>query len=116
MTPTFIQDIKYLGKPYWVEIEGYKEMVYEVSGNFAFVASLIMGWDCRTVGETWEKQEEVNFAPRVRYWEEMPSDEDRKEAPWSDESRAWSISRIPSNEKERKAAWEEYLKTGRTQF
>lgn len=117
MKPIFLTDIDYLGKPYWVEIEGYDTMVRELSGRFAFVASKIMGWNCQTIGESWEKQKEVNFAPRIRYWEEKPNKKERETAPWSDESRAWAPSVIPYTTKEdRDAMYEKYKKTGQTQF
>ena len=117
MKPIFLQDIQYLGKPYWVEFEGYGVLVHETSGSFAFVASKIMGWNCKTIGETWGKQKEVNFAPRVRYWEDKPNKEDRENGEWSDESRAWAPAMpyyITKNERD--AMYEKYLKTGQTQF
>lgn len=117
MKPIFLQDIEYLGKPYWVEIEGYDTIIREVSGSFAFVASKIMGWNCQTVGDTWKKQKEVNFAPRIRYWEDKPTKKDRQSALWSNDSRAWSISTIPHVTKEElDAMYEEYRRTGQTQF
>lgn len=117
MKPVFLQDIQYLGKPYWVELEGYNMLVRETSGNFAFVASKIMGWNCKTIGETWDRQREVNCAPRARYWEYKPNKEDRKNGAWSNESRAWAPTMpyyIAKNE--RAAMYEEYMKTGQTQF
>lgn len=119
MKPIFLEDINYLGKPYWIEIEGYDNMVCEVSGNFAFAPSKIMGWDCKTIGDIWKKQKEVNFAPRIRYWEDKPTKEERKAGEWSNADRAWPPSTIFSafrTQKEMDAMYEKYLKTGQTQF
>jgi len=117
MKPIFMQDIAYLGKPFWVEIEGYNTMVRATSGSFAFVASEIIGWNCETIGDIWKKEQEVNFAPRIRYWDEKPTEEERRTAAWSDESRAWMMKfSAHTGKKALEDMYEEYKKTGRTQF
>jgi len=86
-----IFDIPYLGVMYWVEVEGCQRMARKMSGNFAFLEKEILGWKVDTLGDIFQKQKEVVFAPRVRYWEgeEPPTEEERKAGVWKDEKRLW---------------------------
>lgn len=114
--PVFAQDIAFLGKWYWCEIEGFEEVARRQSGNMIFLENEIMGWECLTLGEIWKKREEVNFAPRIRYWEsenekDKPTAEERAASGWDDASRLWLPDIHDMIIESREA---EYLQNGRT--
>lgn len=114
--PVFLNDITHLGVWYWVEIEGFDKLARKQSGNFAFVACEIMGWDCQTVGDLWKKQAEVNFAPRMRLWEgpSRPTAAERAAGEWRNNQRAW----MPAWDDvyKHKERYEEWRATGRTKW
>lgn len=116
--PVFNDDIDRLGEKFWIEAEGYDTMVQGTSGNFAGIDSKILGWNCKTLGEIWQKEKEVNYAPRVRYWrgDEKPTDEERKAGRWDDYSRLWTPDMDFGNKAVIEARFEEWAKTGRTQW
>ena len=117
--PVFLSDIKQLGQWYWIEIEGCEKMLLRQSGNFAAAENEILGWGCKTLGEVFEKQKEVNYAPRVRYWEgfaEAPTKAEREDGSWRGDSRCWAPNILRMDEDARDARWAEYLETGRTQW
>lgn len=114
--PIFIRDIKFLGKWYWCEIEGFEKVARRQSGNILFLEKEIMGWNAETLGDIWRKQKEVNFAPRIRYWEskgknDAPTAEERAQGGWDDSNRLWLPDIRDMIIKSRKA---EYLQNGRT--
>lgn len=112
----FMQDIASLGKWYWCEIEGFEKVARRQSGNMIFLENEIMGWECLTIGEICKKREEVNFAPRIRYWEsenenDEPTAEERAASGWDDACRLW----LPDiNDMIIESREAEYLQTGRT--
>ena len=114
--PIFAEDITNLGVWYWIEVEGFEKMSRKQSGNFAFASSEIMGWGCQTIYEIWEKQREVNYAPRIRMWEgkDEPTAKERASGKWLDECRAW----FPNWQAIRKnlLRYNEWCETGRTQW
>lgn len=114
--PVFVQDIVFLGKWYWCEVEGFEKVARRQSGNMIFLENEIMGWECLTLGEIWKKQKEVNFAPRIRYWEsenenDEPTAEERAASGWDDVNRLWLPCIRDMMTENRKA---EYLQNGRT--
>lgn len=114
--PVFAQDIVFLGKWYWCEVEGFEKVARRQSGNMIFLENEIMGWECLTLGEIWKKQKEVNFAPRIRYWEsenenDEPTAEERAASGWDDVNRLWLPCIRDMMTENRKA---EYLQNGRT--
>lgn len=114
--PVFAQNIAFLGKWYWCEIEGFEKVARRQSGNMIFLENEIMGWECLTLGEIWKKQKEVNFAPHIRYWEsenenDEPTAEERAASGWDDVSRLWCPYIRDMMVESRKS---EYLQTGRT--
>ena len=114
--PVFARDIAFLGKWYWCEIEGFEKVARRQSGNMIFLENEIMGWECLTLGEIWKKQKEVNFAPRIRYWEsenenDEPTAEERAASGWDDVNRLWLPCIRDMMTENRKA---EYLQNGRT--
>lgn len=114
--PVFTRDIAFLGKWYWCEIEGFEKVARRQSGNMIFLENEIMGWECLTLGEIWKKQKEVNFAPRIRYWEsenenDEPTAEERAASGWDNVSRLWVTYIRDMMTESRKA---EYLQNGRT--
>lgn len=114
--PVFVNDITHLGVWYWIEIEGCEEMIRKQSGNFAFAAAHIMGWEVEKLGEVWKKQEEVNYAPRWRLWEgeEPPTAAERAASDeWRDDERAWQPAWEDMRQTDR---YKEWCETGRTKW
>lgn len=115
--PTNLDGIKYLGQWFWVEIEGYEDIVRLQSGNFAFIEKKIMGWECETLGDIFERQQKEK-APRVRFWacEEKPSAEERAKGEWWNECRVWMplINEIydPVNRCYHEDRWEQFCNDG----
>ena len=114
--PIFMDDITHLGVWYWVEIEGYEKMARMQSGALAFMECEIMGWECKTLSDIWQRQREVNYAPRWRMWQgkEKPTAEERAAGEWRNDCRVW----LPDwaalmQDKSRIYEWQE---TGRTQW
>lgn len=116
--PVFNDDIERLGEKFWIEAEGYDTMVQGTSGNFAGIDSKILGWNCKTLGEIWQKEKEVNYAPRVRYWrgEERPTEEERRAGRWDGRSRLWTPNVRFNDRKQVEARFAEWEETGRTQW
>ena len=114
--PVFLDDIKFLGEWYWCEIEGFEKVVRKQSGGMAFLEHSIMGWDVDTLGDVWKKQKEVNFAPRIRFWEsesadDKPTAEERAAGGWEDLCRMWYPPYFILMDDSR---MEEFKRTGRT--
>lgn len=114
--PVFVQDIAFLGKWYWCEIEGFEKVARRQSGYMIFLENEIMGWKCLTLGEILKKQKEVSFSPRIRYWEsenenDEPTAEERAASGWDNVSRLW-VPNIRDMMIESHEA--EYLQNGRT--
>lgn len=114
--PVFLDDIKFLGKLYWCEIEGYEKVVRKQSGNMCFLERSIMGWDVDTLGDVFKKQREVIFAPRLRFWEsesidDAPTAEERAVGSWDDYCRLWYPASLYLLKDDK---MEEFKRTGRT--
>lgn len=114
--PVFLDDIKFLGKWYWCEIEGHEKVVRRQSGAMIFLEREIMGWDVDTLGDIWKKQREVNFSPRWRFWEseskdDAPTAEERASGSWDNWCRLWLPDFHDMRNHDRE---EEFLRTGRT--
>lgn len=116
--PVFLDDISHLGEYFWIEVDGYDTMLRRQAGHFGGVQRDILGWDCTTLREIFQKEKEVNFAPRVRYWEgeEPPSPEERESGSWANESRLWMPDEYHLSGEDAAKKWEEFLQTGRTQW
>ena len=115
--PVFLENIDWLGKWYWIEVQGYEKMIRKQSGNFAFIENSIMGWNCKTLGDIWAKQKEVNFAPRYRMWEgdDPPTQQERDAEEWKDNCRVWMPdSKVLFDVINGKARYKEWKLTGRT--
>jgi len=111
--PLFTEDLDTFGEMIWIEVEGYERMIRRAVGAMIGAEKEILGWDVETLGDTFQKQKEVNFAPRVRYWkgEEMPTKEERANGTWKDIDRLWLPS-VPGGTTQEQ--WDEFKATGRT--
>jgi len=68
-------DMKYLGIPYWVEVEGYEQIQIGYSGNFASTICEITG--------TILMLDSMKY--KARYWEighEPPTKKELAASPW----------------------------------
>lgn len=74
-----LNEIKYLNVEYWAEEKNHAELKRCISGSFSTATLYFSG--CRTVGEYFDWLKNPENVLEVRYWDEMPSDEERK-APW----------------------------------
>lgn len=74
MKPMKIKDIKYLGIPVYMEVEGYSKVVKVYIGNLAYGFSKICGY--KTLGEVIENEHKH----RCRCWVKRPSKKERKES------------------------------------
>lgn len=110
--PYFIGSFYKTTVSYWVELEGYEQME-KCTGQYMFAVMRIMGRDPKTLGEVFDDQHDMIFAPRIRFWngEKRPSDAERKAFGWRNDSRAWLPLMKDCNDEKR---YREFLKTGRT--
>lgn len=76
-----INEIRHIGGAhYYAEERNHPECIECVSGCFIRVALIFSG--CETVGDYFKWLEDPNHHLEIRYWNEMPTAEERLSTPW----------------------------------
>ena len=77
----YLTEIDMLGAEFFADEREHEELVRCNSGNFIYPLLVFTG--CKTIGDYWDWQKDLSHNLCIRYWDKKPTDEERKNTPWT---------------------------------